>query len=512
MLKILTKLLNHVNYEWMSLSFLLSYVFGKIPTLNLQLLLVLPIIAIISTHWTSQKNFEKTVINFSKLIFVGSCTLALNFNYLEVGFQFFYTFTWLPFSNIHLTYGLDGISILFMPLTAFLVLICICMVSNSTKARFRTFVVLLYFTEFFLFQAFSILDLVFFYIFFEGVLIPMFLIIGIWGSRLRKIQAAYQFFLYTFFGSMFMLLSIIYIYNTVGTTDYITILCFNFPYEIQKILWLAFFISFAVKIPMVPFHTWLPEAHVEAPTAGSVLLAGVLLKLGAYGFIRFLITLFPDANSYFLPLVFLLSLISIIYTSLSTIRQIDLKKSIAYSSVAHMNLVVIGLFSLHIAGMEGAILLMLSHGIVSPALFLCVGILYDRYKTRLLSYYGGLSTIMPIFSVLFLIFSIANMGFPGTSAFIGEFLILLGSFNTNSLVSFFASTSVILSAAYSIWLFNRVAFGPVNDFIRSYSDLNKVEFIVLGSITTLVLIFGIFPNTALEYLHTSCSFVLSFSS
>lgn len=510
--KILIKLANHTNYEWMSFSFLLSYVFGKMPTLNLQLLLILPIVAVIFMYWTSQKNLEKIAISFSKLIFVGSCTLALNFNYSEVGFQFFYTFTWLPFSNIHLTYGLDGISILFIPLTAFLILVCVCMVNNSIKTRFQTFIVLLYFTEFFLFQAFSVLDLIFFYIFFEGILIPMFLMIGIWGSRLRKIQAAYQFFLYTFFGSMFMLLSIIYIYNTIGTTDYITLLYFNFPYEVQKILWLAFFISFAVKIPMVPFHTWLPEAHVEAPTAGSVLLAGVLLKLGTYGFIRFLITLLPDASSYFLPLVFLLSLVSIVYTSLSTIRQIDLKKSIAYSSIAHMNLVVIGLFSLRITGMEGAILLMLSHGIVSPALFLCVGVLYDRYKTRLLSYYGGLSTVMPIFSVLFLIFSIANMGFPGTSAFVGEFLILLGSFSTNSLVSFFASTSVVLSAAYSIWLFNRIAFGPVNDFICSYSDLNKIEFIVLSSIATLVLIFGIFPNTILEYLHISCSFVLSFSS
>lgn len=339
---------------------------------------------------------------------------------------------------------------------------------------------------------------------------PMFLIIGIWGSRLRKIQAAYQFFLYTFFGSMFMLFSIIYIYNTVGTTDYITLICFSFPFDVQKILWLAFFVSFAVKIPMVPFHTWLPEAHVEAPTAGSVLLAGVLLKLGTYGLIRFSITLFPDASSYFLPLVFLLSLISVIYTSMTTLRQIDLKKIIAYSSVAHMNLVVIGLFSLHIIGMEGGLMLMLSHGLVSPALFLCVGVLYDRYKTRLVNYYGGLALLMPLFSALFLAFTMANMGFPGTSAFIGEFLILLGSFDTNSLVSFFASVSVVLSAAYSVWLFNRIMFGPVNEYLDHYSDLNKAEFTVLFFTVIIVLLVGIFPNTILEYLHVTCSFILTF--
>lgn len=473
-------------------------------------MLCLPLVVILFVSRAKKEDMWQVALNFSKLEFLLSCILVLNFDNHEVGFQFFSSFDWLPFSNINLTYGLDGVSILFLPLTTFLILICVYMANNSIKSQLRSFIVLLYLTEFFLLQAFSVLDLVFFYIFFEGILMPMFLIIGIWGSRLRKIQAAYQFFLYTFFGSMFMLFSIIYLYNTVGTTDYITLLCFNFPFDVQKILWLAFFVSFAVKIPMVPFHTWLPEAHVEAPTAGSVLLAGVLLKLGTYGLIRFSITLFPDASSYFLPLVFLLGVVSVIYTSMTTLRQIDLKKIIAYSSVAHMNLVVIGLFCLHIISMEGGLMLMLSHGLVSPALFLCVGVLYDRYKTRLVNYYGGLVSLMPLFSALFLVFTMANMGFPGTSAFVGEFLILLGSFGANSLVSFFASVSVVLSAAYSVWLFNRVIFGTVGEHLDHYSDLNKAEFVVLSIMAMVVLLIGIFPNTILEQLHVTCSFILTF--
>ena len=311
---------------------------------------------------------------------------------------------------------------------------------------------------------FCMLDLLLFYVFFESVLLPMFLIIGVWGSRERKIRAAYQFFLYTLIGSLFMLLAILLIYFQTGTTDLQVLFVSEFSLQRQFLLWFAFFASFAVKVPMIPVHIWLPEAHVEAPTSGSVILAGVLLKLGTYGFVRYSIPLFPDASVYFTPLVYTMSIIGIIYASLTTLRQIDLKKIIAYSSVAHMGFVTLGLFSLNIQGIEGALLLMLSHGFVASSLFLCIGVLYDRTHTRLVKYYGGLVHVMPLFSVFFLIFTMGNLSLPGTSSFVGEFLILVGVFQTNPFVATCAATGMILGGAYSIWLYNRVVFGNLKPF------------------------------------------------
>lgn len=315
---------------------------------------------------------------------------------------------------------------------------------------------------------FCMLDLLLFYVFFESVLLPMFLIIGVWGSRERKIRAAYQFFLYTLIGSLFMLLAILLIYFQTGTTDLQVLFVSEFSLQRQLLLWFAFFASFAVKVPMIPVHIWLPEAHVEAPTSGSVILAGVLLKLGTYGFVRYSIPLFPEASVYFTPLIYTLSIIGVIYASLTTLRQIDLKKIIAYSSVAHMGFVTLGLFSLNVQGIEGALFLMLSHGFVASALFLCIGVLYDRTHTRLVKYYGGLVHVMPLFSVFFLIFTMGNLSLPGTSSFVGEFLILVGVFQTNPFVATFAATGMILGGAYSIWLYNRVVFGNLKPFFYRY--------------------------------------------
>jgi NADH-ubiquinone oxidoreductase chain 4 len=334
----------------------------------------------------------------------------------------------------------------------------------------------------------------------------MFIIIGVWGSRQRKIKAAYQFFLYTLLGSVFMLLAILLILLQTGTTDLPILLTTSFSERRQIFLWIAFFASFSVKVPMVPVHIWLPEAHVEAPTAGSVILAGILLKLGTYGFLRFSIPMFPEATLCFTPFIYTLSAIAIIYTSLTTLRQIDLKKIIAYSSVAHMNLVTIGMFSLNIQGIGGSILLMLSHGLVSSALFLCVGVLYDRHKTRLVRYYGGLMSTMPNFSTIFLFFTLANMSLPGTSSFIGEFLILVGAFQRNSLVATLAALGMILGAAYSLWLYNRVVSGNCKpDFLHKFSDLNGREVLIFLPLIVGVVWMGVYPKVFLDCMHTSVS-------
>jgi proton-translocating NADH-quinone oxidoreductase chain M len=367
-----------------------------------------------------------------------------------------------------------------------------------------------------------VLDLFLFYIFFEGALIPMFIMIGIWGSRQRKVHAAYQFFLYTLTGSVLMLLVIIYIHINLGTTYWGVLINTSFSFEKQMIFWLAIFISLAVKIPMMPVHIWLPEAHVEAPTAGSVLLAGILLKMGGYGFLRFLIPIFPDASHFFSPMVCTLALVGIIYSAFATIRQIDLKKIIAYSSIGHMNFVILGIFSGTIEGIEGSIFLMISHGIVSSGLFMCVGILYDRYKTRTIEYYGGLSTKMPIFSILFFILTLANIGMPGTSSFVGEVLILIGIMQFNSVVAAISFIGMILAAVYSIWLFNRVMFGNVkSQYISSYSDLEweldpqrgvDRETFMLVPLIFLIIFLGIYPNIILDSVHCSVIRILELQS
>jgi len=416
------------------------------------------------------------------------------------------TIRWLPYSNINFYIGIDGISLFFVVLTTFLIPICILVGWSSIKSYKKEYMIAFLICESFMIAVFCMLDLLLFYVFFESVLIPMFIIIGVWGSRQRKIQAAYQFFLYTLLGSVFMLLAILFISFQTGTTDLQILLTTEFSERRQILLWIAFFASFSVKVPMVPVHIWLPEAHVEAPTAGSVILAGILLKLGTYGFLRFSIPMFPEATLYFTPFIYTLSVIAIIYTSLTTIRQIDLKKIIAYSSVAHMNFVTIGMFSLNIQGIEGSILLMLSHGMVSSALFLCVGVLYDRHKTRLVKYYGGLVSTMPMFSTIFLFSTLANMSLPGTSSFIGEFLILVGAFQRNSLVATLAALGMILGAAYSLWLYNRVIFGNFKPkFLQKFSDLNRREVLIFFPFIVGVIWMGVYPEVFLECMHTSVS-------
>jgi proton-translocating NADH-quinone oxidoreductase chain M len=357
--------------------------------------------------------------------------------------------------------GIDGISVFFVLLVLFLIPICLIISKNSIKKHHTLYILLFLVLQSILVLVFLILDIFLFYVLFEAVLAPMYLIIGIWGSRERRIKASYHFFLYTLFGSLFMLVGIASIRYQVGSTHILEALMIKYSYQRQLFIWLSFFLALAIKVPMVPAHLWLPEAHVEAPTSGSVLLAGILLKLGTYGFLRFLIPLFPYASIYFSPFVYMLCIIGIVYISLTTLRQIDLKKIIAYSSIAHMNFAVLGIFSFNLQGIEGSLFLMISHGIVSSALFICVGILYDRYHTRILAYYGGIAYNMPLFSFFFFLFTLANLSLPGTSSFIGEFLIILGIFQTNTFVTCMASLTIVIGAIYSIWLFNRLVFGPL---------------------------------------------------
>ena len=395
---------------------------------------------------------------------------------------------------INFQLGIDGISILFILLTTFIAPICIFSGIHSVRFKIKEFLIAILVMETLMLGVFCSLDLVIFYLFFEGGLIPMFLIIGIWGGP-KRVYSAFKFFLFTLLGSVLMLIAIISIYWITGTTDVIKLLDMRIPQEYQYLLWLAFFSSFAVKLPMWPFHTWLPDAHVEAPTAGSVILAAILLKMAGYGFIRFSLGLFPVASDYFTPLIFTLSIIAIIYTSLVALMQDDMKKLIAYSSVAHMGFVTIGIFSLTKQGLDGSIIQMMSHGLISAALFLCVGVVYDRYHSRMISSYGGLVNIMPKYALVFMIFVLAALGLPGTSGFVGEFLVLVGTFQINILVAVLASLGVVLAAAYMLWLYKRVIFGKMaSSEIKDMKDLNKTEIYVFASLVFLTLFFGIYPE------------------
>ena len=417
-------------------------------------------------------------------------------------FQFIEDKVWIK-EFINYKVGIDGISILFIILTTFITPLCILSVNSTVKFRLRDFLIAILVMESVMIGVFCSLDLFVFYLFFEAGLIPMFLIIGIWGGN-RRVYSAFKFFLYTLLGSVLMLVAIISIYWISGTTDVVQLYELGIDKKYQNLLWLAFFSSFAVKTPMWPVHTWLPDAHVEAPTAGSVLLAAILLKMAGYGFIRFSLGLFPVASELFTPLVYILSLVAIIYTSLVALMQEDMKKLIAYSSVAHMGFVTLGIFTITQQGIEGSIIQMISHGLVSAALFLCVGVVYDRMHSRLIATYGGLVTVMPKYSVLFMLFTLGAIGLPGTSGFIGEFLVLMGAFKDNFLVAIIASLGVIFGAAYMLWLYRRVVFGKLtNKGLLKIPDLNNSEKFILWSLAIPVFFFGFYPEPLFNTIEVS---------
>ncbi|MGN6551800.1 MAG: NADH-quinone oxidoreductase subunit M [Pararhizobium sp.] len=437
------------------------------------------------------RNIRSIALITTTFTFLVSLLIWIGFDPQQAGFQMVEKSDWLD-TGISYHMGVDGISMLFVILTTFLMPLCI-LASGSVKRRLRDYMVAFLILETMMLGVFCALDIVLFYVFFEAGLIPMFIIIGVWGGQ-RRVYASFKFFLYTFLGSVLMLLAIMAMYWQAGTTDIPTLLTHQFPPEMQTWLWLAFFASFAVKMPMWPVHTWLPDAHVEAPTAGSVILAGILLKLGGYGFLRFSLPMFPIASYHLAPFVFTLSVMAIMYTSLVALMQQDMKKLIAYSSVAHMGYVTMGIFAANAQGVQGAIFQMLSHGLVSGALFLCVGVVYDRMHTREIAAYGGLVNNMPKYALAFLVFTMANVGLPGTSGFIGEFLTLIGVFQVNTWVALFATTGVILSAAYALWLYRRIIFGALDkESLKAMLDLSPREKLTLYPLIALTIFFGVYP-------------------
>ncbi|UCI23237.1 NADH-quinone oxidoreductase subunit M [Mesorhizobium sp. B2-8-5] len=453
---------------------------------------VLLILFIDDDNENARRNIRAIAFITTAFTFVISLFIWMGFDNSQAGFQFVEKHAWLD-SGISYHMGVDGISMLFVILTTFLMPFCILASWEAIEKRVKAYMIAFLILETLMIGVFCALDIVLFYVFFEAGLIPMFIIIGVWGGK-RRVYASFKFFLYTLAGSVLMLLAIMAMFFQSGTTDIPTLLTHNFPAGMQTWLWLAFFASFAVKMPMWPVHTWLPDAHVEAPTAGSVILAGILLKMGGYGFLRFSLPMFPEASAMFAPLVFTLSVVAIIYTSLVALMQEDMKKLIAYSSVAHMGFVTMGIFAMNQEGVQGAIFQMLSHGLVSGALFLCVGVIYDRMHTREIDAYGGLVNNMPKYATVFMIFTMANVGLPGTSGFIGEFLTMLGVFKVNTWVAFFAATGVILSAAYALWLYRRVIFGALTkDSLKNLLDLSPREKAIVYPLVVLVIFFGVYP-------------------
>jgi len=475
-------------------------------------LILLPTIGAIFILFAKSSNDKyqssKYVALFISLAnFLLSLYLWYIFDKTSVDFQFLENREWLA-GFVNYKVGVDGISILFIILTTFITPICIISVNETIKHKLKEFLIAILIMETFMLGVFCSLDLVVFYLFFEAGLIPMFLIIGIWGGQ-RRVYSAFKFFLYTLLGSVLMLIAIISIYWIAGTTDVEKLFEIGIDAKYQNLLWLAFFSSFAVKTPMWPVHTWLPDAHVEAPTAGSVLLAAILLKMAGYGFIRFSLGLFPIASEYFVPLIYTLSLIAIVYTSLVALMQEDMKKLIAYSSVAHMGFVTLGIFTMTEQGIEGSIFQMISHGLVSAALFLCVGVVYERHHTRLINKYGGLVSIMPRYAIVFMVFTLAAIGLPGTSGFVGEFLVLMGTFKKNFLVATIASLGVILGAAYMLWLYKRIIFGEiVNEDLKSMLDLKRFEILILFSLVIPIIFFGFYPEPLMNSIEASVENVL----
>lgn len=440
--------------------------------------------------------------------FILSIVMLFEFDGSRTDLQFYEQASWLG-GNIDYVMGVDGISVLFIILTTSLMPLCILASWESIKIRVREYMVAFLVLETLMIGVFCAQDLLIFYLFFEAGLIPMFLIIGVWGGT-RRVYASFKFFLYTLLGSVLMLLALIYMYWQVGTTNMTALANFQFSSSEQMWLWMAFFASFAVKMPMWPVHTWLPDAHVEAPTAGSVILAGVLLKMGGYGFLRFSLPMFPLATDMFTELVFVLSVVAIIYTSLVALAQEDMKKLIAYSSVAHMGFVTMGIFATTQQGIQGAIFQMLSHGWISGALFLCVGVIYDRMHTREIAAYGGLANRMPIYAAVFMLFTMANVGLPGTSGFVGEFLTIIGTFQVSTWTALLAATGVILSACYALTLYRKISFGELeNEALQSITDMNSREIAVVAAPVAATIIFGVWPAPILDLVSASVEALIS---
>ena len=452
---------------------------------------------------TVASNARWTALWTSLIVFVLSLLLWVKFDQREAGFQFVETLQWLPQYGLNYKMGVDGISVLFVLLSTALTPICILASWESITKNVREFMLSFLILETTMVGMFAAADFVIFYMFFEAVLIPMYLIIGVWGGP-RRVYAAFKFFLYTLTGSVLMLLAMLAMWRIAGTTDLAVMLKTQFPQTMQTWLFLAFFASFAVKVPMWPVHTWLPDAHVEAPTAGSVILAGVLLKMGAYGFLRFSIPMLPQASEYFAPFIFTLSIVAVIYTSLVALAQEDMKKLIAYSSVAHMGIVTIGMFTFNEQGIQGALFQMLSHGVVSGALFLVVGVVYDRIHSREIARYGGLADRMPKYALVFMLFSMASVGLPGTAGFVGEFLVILGALKVNFWLAFLGATGMVLGAAYMLYLYRRVIFGSITrDDLKSIMDLSPREIAVFAPLVILTLWMGIYPSSFTGFFDAS---------
>lgn len=479
----------------------------------LTLLLIIPLIGALmlapmqGNTLQSESQMKRVALGTSLINFVLSIVLWGEFNSSTSEYQFTQEFNQVNFCHLHI--GVDGISLYFVLLTTFIIPICILSNWDNIKQQLKYFLMSFLVLETLLIAVFVVLDILLFYVFFESVLIPLFLIVGIWGGSATRVRAAFLLFLYTLFGSLFMLLAFLVIYYNVGSTDFQVVSLSEINLESQKLLWLAVFISMAIKTPLLPFHVWLPRAHAEAPLAGSVILAGLILKLATYGYMRILIQFLPDATSYFSPLVQTIAVITLIYASLATLRQTDFKALVAYSSIGHMAVVVLGLFSNTIQGIDGALLLSIAHGVVSPALFILVGgVLYDRYHTRTIRYYRGMTAYMPLFSIMFFVFTIFNAAVPLSANWAGEFLCLAGAFQRNPVFAVLGSTGIVLSAAYSIWLYNRIAFGGWSKYLNYTTDLTRREFMLLLPLLFVAVVFGIFPNIILDSVHASTSGLL----